>query len=76
MKSKTPWCFSYKPRRTSKRLLRLPSRQHNLKLWNKDDSEVKKVRALVYKSYNNYNDYKIYIKNPETAANAMVCLIN
>lgn len=51
-------------------------RQHGLKLWDKNSSEARKVRALGYKSYKDYNDYKIYINNPEEAANAMVCLIN
>ncbi|MDP1710119.1 MAG: four helix bundle suffix domain-containing protein, partial [bacterium] len=26
--------------------------------------------------YNNYKNYKIYISNPEKAANTMICLIN
>ena len=51
-------------------------RQHNLKIWAKDDPRAKKIRALAYKSYKNYNDYEIYISLPEEAANCMVCLIN
>ena len=51
-------------------------RQNNLKLWSKDDPQAKRVRALVYNDYKNYNDYKVYITNPEAAANTMVCLIN
>lgn len=51
-------------------------RQHNLKLWEKDSPEARKVRSLVYNRYNVYNDYKDYIFSPESAANAMVCLIN
>lgn len=51
-------------------------RQNNLKLWSKDDPQAKRVRALVYNRYNNYNNYKIYLGNPESAANTMVCLIN
>lgn len=51
-------------------------RQRNLPLWEKDSPESRKVRSLVYKNYKSYNDYKIYIDNPETAANAMICLIN
>lgn len=51
-------------------------RQHSLKLWRKDSSEARKVRSLVYNRYNVYNDYKDYIFSPESAANAMVCLIN
>lgn len=51
-------------------------RQRGLKIWLKDSTEARKVRALVYNRYNSYNHYKIYINNPESAANAMVCLIN
>ena len=51
-------------------------RQRNLELWEKDDSKARKVWALVYKSYNGYNNYKVYIQSPEDAANCMVCLIN
>lgn len=51
-------------------------RQRNLKLWSKDSVEARKVRALVYNRYNSYNDYKVYIQNPEHAANAIICLIN
>jgi four helix bundle suffix protein len=51
-------------------------RQKNFKLWAKDSSESRKVRALVYNRYNSYNNYKIYTDSPESAANAMVCLIN
>jgi len=29
-----------------------------------------------YNRYNSYKNYKIYIDLPETAVNAMVCLIN
>ncbi|MBW7960208.1 four helix bundle protein, partial [Patescibacteria group bacterium] len=42
----------------------------------KDSPEARKVRSLVYNRYNVYNDYKDYIFSPESAANAMVCLIN
>lgn len=51
-------------------------RQHQLKLWGKDWVIAKQVRAIAYKLYKNYNDYKGYIKNPESAANTMICLIN
>jgi len=51
-------------------------RQRGLKLWEKDSPEARSVRKLVYNNYNSYNDYKIYIENPEDAANTMVCLIN
>lgn len=61
-------------------------RQRRLAVWDKDSTEAKKVRMLVYKNYNYYNNYKIYnpylrdylpyLSFPEQAANAMVCLIN
>lgn len=51
-------------------------RQKNLRLWLKDSNESRVVRRLAYKDYKSYNDYKGYIQNPESAANAMVCLIN
>lgn len=51
-------------------------RQRGFKLWPKDSSQAKTVRGLVYDRYNIYNNYKGYINNPETAANAMICLIN
>lgn len=51
-------------------------RQRGLRLWDKDSEKAREVRALGYKNYKSYNDYKIYIENPEEAANAMVCLIN
>lgn len=51
-------------------------RQRGYKLWAKDSAEAKAVRQLVYNRYNSYNNYKIYISNPEQAANAMICLIN
>lgn len=51
-------------------------RQHNLQTWNKGSLHARTVRALVYKSYNNYKNYNSYIQNPESACNAMICLIN
>lgn len=51
-------------------------RQRNLKLWLMNSYQAQTVRRLVYNRYNSYNDYKVYINNPESAANAMVCLIN
>jgi len=51
-------------------------RQHNLPIWDKDHPKAKKIRALAYKIYKSYNDYKIYLNSPEDAANCMVRLIN
>lgn len=51
-------------------------RQHNLKLWEKDSPEARRVRALVYNSYNCYKNYRDYNVSAESGANAMICLIN
>lgn len=52
-------------------------RQKSLNIWDKSSFLATEVRKLVYKNYKSYNDYKIYNnKNPETAANAIICLIN
>lgn len=51
-------------------------RQRGLKLWEKDSTKARAVRALVYNRYNSYNSYKIYMGSPEDAANAAICLIN
>lgn len=51
-------------------------RQKGLKVWEVGSPEAQAVRRLAYNSYKNYNLYKIYIRDPETAANAMICLIN
>lgn len=51
-------------------------RQRNLQLWSKDSEKARRVRSLVYNSYNSYINYKSYINNPELAANCMICLIN
>ncbi len=56
-------------------------RQKDLEFWEKDSEQAKEVRNLVYKigennNYKNYNLYKIYLEEPEKAANAMICLIN
>ncbi|MDO8609625.1 MAG: four helix bundle suffix domain-containing protein [bacterium] len=51
-------------------------RQHDLLLWLKESEAARKVRALVYNRYNNYYNYNCYLSNPETAANAMIFLIN
>lgn len=51
-------------------------RQRGLPLWEKDSAKARAVRGLAYKDYKSYSDYKIYISDPEAAANAMICLIN
>ena len=51
-------------------------RQRNLPLWSKDSSKVKGIRALAYKPDKSYKTYQSYLKDPETAANCAVVLIN
>lgn len=52
-------------------------RQRGLRIWEADSPEAKTVRALAYKNYKSYNDYKIYIeRGAEQTANVAVCLIN
>ena len=51
-------------------------RQRDLKLWPKDSAEALAIRGLACKRYKSYNDYKVYMRSPEEAANAMNCLIN
>ena len=51
-------------------------RQHNLKLWEKDSQKAKAVRAFAYKSNRSYETYSSYLRNPETAANCLICLIH
>ena len=51
-------------------------RQRQLPVWPKDSPQARRVRGIAYKDYKSYNDYKIYIRQPESAANAMICLIN
>ncbi|MBI2624576.1 four helix bundle protein [Candidatus Parcubacteria bacterium] len=63
-------------------------RQRGLRQWGKDDPEAKAVRGLVYrsdrtdktnksdKSDRTYWTYRSYLDEPETAANAAICLIH
>jgi len=51
-------------------------RQHKLPIWEMNSPKSQAVRRIVYNSYKNYNNYKVYISQPESAANAMICLIN
>lgn len=51
-------------------------RQHKLEIWDKSDPRSLAIRKIAYKNYKDYNDYKIYLKDPEEAANAMIILIN
>jgi len=51
-------------------------RQKKFMIWEKENPKAREVRNIVYKNYKSYNDYKLYISNPEAAANTMICLIN
>lgn len=51
-------------------------RQKNLKLWDKNSSLSQRVRNLAYQDNKSYQTYEKYLLNPESAANAMICLIN
>lgn len=51
-------------------------RQRGLKLWEKDDLGAKKIRALCYQTDTTYQTYQTYLKSPEEAANALICLIH
>ena len=53
-------------------------RQHGLPLWGKEHPRSRDVRALCYRKNRSYLTYKPYIETapPETAANAIMCLIH
>jgi len=51
-------------------------RQHSLPLWGKEHPKAQEVRALGYRSDRSYRTYKTYLENPESAANAALCLIH
>jgi four helix bundle suffix protein len=53
-------------------------RQKGLPKWEKDHPKAKYIRNLARKKDKSYMTYKTYIeeKSPETAANAMICIIH
>lgn len=53
-------------------------RQKGLQLWGKENQQAREIRALAYKSNRSYATYKTYVeeKDPETAANTIICLIH
>ena len=51
-------------------------RQRNLRLWAKDSAEAKSVRDLAYKTNRTDETYKTYMREPEAAANTLLCLIH
>ncbi len=53
-------------------------RQKGLRLWAKDDPRARAVRSLAWKKDRSYKTYRPYFEDqaPETAANAMICVIH
>jgi four helix bundle suffix protein len=52
-------------------------RQRQLPLWGKEDSKAQPVRKLAYEKKRSYEIYRTCIESsPETAANAIICLIH
>jgi four helix bundle suffix protein len=53
-------------------------RQRKLRLWEKDHPQARKIRKLAYARDRSYRTYRTYIEgaSPETAANALICLIH
>lgn len=51
-------------------------RQNNFKQWTKAPFQAEKTKKLVYTPDWSYKSYLTYRSKPDTAANAMICLIN
>ena len=53
-------------------------RQRGLKLWPKDDPRARDVRGLAKREDRSYVTYRTHVEEagPETAANAVICLIH
>jgi restriction system protein len=53
-------------------------RQRRLPLWPKTHPQAQAVRNLAYKSDRSYQSYRSYVEegSPETAANALLCLVH
>jgi four helix bundle suffix protein len=51
-------------------------RQRKLEVWGKDHSEAREVRRLAYRSDRTNETYKAYLEQPQSAANALICLIH
>lgn len=51
-------------------------RQKKLKLWDVNDRRAQEIRKLAYQPDRSYKTYETYMVEPESAANAAVCLIN
>lgn len=51
-------------------------RQRSLKLWAKEDPRAVALRALAYKSNRSNETYMSYLRDQESAANCLICLIH
>ena len=53
-------------------------RQHHLPTWPKDHLPAQAIRRIAYTSHRSYQSYRSYVEEapPETAANAMICLLH
>jgi restriction system protein len=51
-------------------------RQRQLPVWAKDNVQTQQIRALAYRSNRTYKTYSTYLAQPESAANALICLIH
>jgi len=51
-------------------------RQRGLVAWGKEDPRVIAIRALSYRSYKSYTTYSDFLRKPEDAANAAICLLH
>ncbi len=53
-------------------------RQKGLALWGKENPTAKQIRQLAYRTNRSYETYRAYIeeREPEVAANALICLIH
>lgn len=53
-------------------------RQRRLALWGKDDAKAKEIRQLAHLADRSYTTYLTYVESssPETAANAIICLVH
>jgi restriction system protein len=51
-------------------------RTHKLVCWNMNEPRAQEIRQLAYKPDRTYKTYASYMSNPESAANAMLTLIN
>lgn len=51
-------------------------RQRTLPIWGKDSDQARVLRGLAYRSDKTDQSYRTYLKNPEEAANCLICLIH